>query len=86
MTTIDSKQFRNALGSFTTGVTVVTTRGVDGEDICRASLSPMGLGQRERRTYDRLIRNPGGQFFMSPGGQFLMSLDSRWSRSLLGIV
>ena len=32
-TTIDSKQFRNALGSFTTGVTVVTTRGVEGEDV-----------------------------------------------------
>jgi 3-hydroxy-9,10-secoandrosta-1,3,5(10)-triene-9,17-dione monooxygenase reductase component len=32
-TTIDSKQFRKALGSFTTGVTVVTTRGVNGEDV-----------------------------------------------------
>jgi 3-hydroxy-9,10-secoandrosta-1,3,5(10)-triene-9,17-dione monooxygenase reductase component len=32
-TTIDSKQFRKALGSFTTGVTVVTTRGVEGEDV-----------------------------------------------------
>ena len=32
-TAIDSKQFRKALGSFTTGVTVVTTRGVEGEDI-----------------------------------------------------
>ena len=32
-TTIDSKQFRQALGSFTTGVTVVTTRGVEGEDV-----------------------------------------------------
>jgi 3-hydroxy-9,10-secoandrosta-1,3,5(10)-triene-9,17-dione monooxygenase reductase component len=31
--TIDSKQFRKALGSFTTGVTVVTTRGVEGEDV-----------------------------------------------------
>ena len=30
-TTIDSMQFRKALGSFTTGVTVVTTRGVEGE-------------------------------------------------------
>src|SRR6186713_1166397 len=29
--TIDSKQFRKALGSFTTGVTVVTTRGVEGD-------------------------------------------------------
>jgi flavin reductase (DIM6/NTAB) family NADH-FMN oxidoreductase RutF len=27
--TIDSKQFHTALGSFTTGVTVVTTRGVE---------------------------------------------------------
>ncbi len=32
-TTIDAKQFRKALGSFTTGVTVVTTRGVEGEDV-----------------------------------------------------
>ena len=32
-TTIDSRQFRKALGSFTTGVTVVTTRGVEGEDV-----------------------------------------------------
>jgi flavin reductase (DIM6/NTAB) family NADH-FMN oxidoreductase RutF len=32
-TAIDSRQFRKALGSFTTGVTVVTTRGVEGEDI-----------------------------------------------------
>jgi len=28
----DSKQFRKALGSFVTGVTVVTTRGADGKD------------------------------------------------------
>jgi len=33
MTAIDSKQFRKALGSFTTGVTVVTARGVDGGDV-----------------------------------------------------
>ncbi len=32
-TTIDSKQFRKAPGSFTTGITVVTTRGVDGADV-----------------------------------------------------
>ena len=32
-TTIDSRQFRAALGSFTTGVTVVTTRSVAGEDV-----------------------------------------------------
>jgi len=32
-TTIHAKQFRNALGSFTTGVTVVTTRGLEGEDV-----------------------------------------------------
>ena len=31
-TSIDSKQFRKALGSFTTGVTIVTTRGADGKD------------------------------------------------------
>ncbi len=29
---VDKKQFRQALGAFTTGVTVVTTRGVDGKD------------------------------------------------------
>ena len=29
---IDSMQFRNALGAFTTGVTIVTTRGTDGND------------------------------------------------------
>ena len=29
---IDSIQFRNALGAFTTGVTIVTTRGTDGND------------------------------------------------------
>ena len=29
---IDSLQFRNALGAFTTGVTIVTTRGKDGND------------------------------------------------------
>ena len=33
ITSIDPKQFRRALGAFTTGVTVVTTRGVDGTDI-----------------------------------------------------
>ncbi len=31
-TSFDSKQFRKALGAFATGVTVVTTRGADGED------------------------------------------------------
>lgn len=31
-TTIDKAQFRKALGSFTTGVTIVTTRGDDGKD------------------------------------------------------
>jgi 3-hydroxy-9,10-secoandrosta-1,3,5(10)-triene-9,17-dione monooxygenase reductase component len=30
--TIDKAQFRKALGSFTTGVTIVTTRGADGKD------------------------------------------------------
>lgn len=30
--TIDSKQFRMALGSFTTGVTIVTARGADGKN------------------------------------------------------
>lgn len=30
--TFDPKQFRQALGSFTTGVTIVTTRGADGQD------------------------------------------------------
>ena len=30
---VDAKQFRQALGSFTTGVTVVTTRGTEGEDV-----------------------------------------------------
>ncbi|WP_213959798.1 MULTISPECIES: flavin reductase [unclassified Variovorax] len=30
--TIDKGQFRKALGSFTTGVTIVTTRGADGKD------------------------------------------------------
>ena len=30
--TIDGVQFRNALGAFTTGVTIVTTRGKDGND------------------------------------------------------
>lgn len=30
--TIDKAQFRKALGAFTTGVTVVTTRGADGKD------------------------------------------------------
>ncbi|MDD1975063.1 MULTISPECIES: flavin reductase [Pseudomonas] len=29
---IDPKQFRQALGAFTTGVTIVTTRGEDGQD------------------------------------------------------
>ena len=29
---IDKVQFRNALGAFTTGVTIVTTRGKDGND------------------------------------------------------
>ena len=33
MTAIDSNQFRQALGSFATGVTVVTTRGAEGEDV-----------------------------------------------------
>ena len=33
MNTIDPKQFRNALGAFTTGVTVVTTRKPDGTDV-----------------------------------------------------
>lgn len=33
MNTIDTKQFRNALGAFTTGVTVVTTRSADGGDV-----------------------------------------------------
>ncbi|WP_442967294.1 flavin reductase family protein [Pseudomonas sp. WJP1] len=28
----DPKQFRQALGAFTTGVTIVTTRGADGQD------------------------------------------------------
>jgi 3-hydroxy-9,10-secoandrosta-1,3,5(10)-triene-9,17-dione monooxygenase reductase component len=31
-TSIDKVQFRNALGAFTTGVTIVTTRGKDGND------------------------------------------------------
>ncbi|SAK51074.1 flavin reductase domain-containing protein [Caballeronia arationis] len=31
-TQIDARQFRKALGSFTTGVTVVTTQGADGRD------------------------------------------------------
>ncbi|SAL82122.1 flavin reductase domain-containing protein [Caballeronia choica] len=31
-TAIDAKQFRKALGSFTTGVTIVTTKGEDGKD------------------------------------------------------
>lgn len=31
-TTIDKGQFRKALGAFTTGVTIVTTRGADGKD------------------------------------------------------
>jgi 3-hydroxy-9,10-secoandrosta-1,3,5(10)-triene-9,17-dione monooxygenase reductase component len=30
---IDSRQFRNALGAFTTGVTIVTTRDAEGHDI-----------------------------------------------------
>lgn len=30
---IDGKKFRKALGAFATGVTVVTTRGADGEDV-----------------------------------------------------
>lgn len=33
MSNIDPRQFRNALGTFTTGVTVVTTRGADGRDV-----------------------------------------------------
>lgn len=33
MNTIDTKQFRNALGSFATGVTVVTTRDAGGHDV-----------------------------------------------------
>ena len=31
--TIDTKEFRNALGSFVTGVTIVTTRNVEGVDV-----------------------------------------------------
>jgi 3-hydroxy-9,10-secoandrosta-1,3,5(10)-triene-9,17-dione monooxygenase reductase component len=31
--TFDSRNFRNALGSFATGVTIVTTRDVDGNDV-----------------------------------------------------
>ena len=31
--TIDTKEFRNALGSFVTGVTIVTTRGSEGSDV-----------------------------------------------------
>ncbi|GJH11650.1 flavin reductase [Caballeronia novacaledonica] len=31
-TAVDAKQFRKALGSFTTGVTIVTTKGEDGKD------------------------------------------------------
>src|SRR6516225_6688860 len=31
-TAIDARQFRKALGSFTTGVTIVTTQGEDGKD------------------------------------------------------
>lgn len=31
-TPFDPKQFRQALGAFTTGVTIVTTRGADGQD------------------------------------------------------
>jgi 3-hydroxy-9,10-secoandrosta-1,3,5(10)-triene-9,17-dione monooxygenase reductase component len=30
---IDAKQFRSALGAFTTGVTIVTTRDRDGNDV-----------------------------------------------------
>ncbi|RJG03482.1 flavin reductase [Noviherbaspirillum sedimenti] len=30
---LDEKAFRNALGTFATGVTIVTTRGPDGEDV-----------------------------------------------------
>ena len=33
ISSIDGKQFRKALGSFTTGVTVVTARGADGKDV-----------------------------------------------------
>lgn len=33
MNAIDPKQFRNALGTFTTGVTVVTTRSPEGADV-----------------------------------------------------
>ncbi|MES2258414.1 MAG: flavin reductase family protein [Pseudomonadota bacterium] len=32
-TTFDSRNFRNALGSFATGVTIVTTRDLDGNDV-----------------------------------------------------
>lgn len=32
-TTFDSKQFRNALGTYPTGVAIVTTRGLDGRPV-----------------------------------------------------
>ncbi|MBK6615742.1 flavin reductase [Ottowia sp.] len=57
-TTIDSRQFRAALGSFTTGVTVVTTRSVAGEDVGLTANSfnsvsldpPMVLWSLDRRS------------------------------------
>ena len=49
-TTIDSKQFRKALGSFTTGVTVVTTRGAEGGDVGLTA----DVGKVARRLHSQL--------------------------------
>ncbi|MGH8446913.1 MAG: flavin reductase [Solimonas sp.] len=84
MSTIDTKQFRNALGAFTTGVTVVTTRGESGTDVGLTANSFNSVSLDPPMVLWSLAKTSGSLPAFSSHGYFAVHILSNRQEALSG--
>lgn len=84
MSKIDPRQFRNALGTFTTGVTVVTTRDASGRDVGLTVNSFNSVSLDPPMVLWSLIRTSGNLQAFLDNGHFAVHILSNQQEALSG--
>ena len=89
MTEFDPKAFRFALGNFATGVTVVTTRGLDDEDIGVTASSfnsvsldpPLVLWSLDKKSFSMQAFQRSGHFIINVLSAGQVDISNRFARA-----